>query len=59
MLRHAAGDGVRSLIVRAGDFFGPDVPSSWFSQALVKGGRTAKMIQDLGPRCRPYMGLCS
>lgn len=48
MLRHAAGDGVRSLIVRAGDFFGPDVPSSWFSQAVVKNGRTAKVIQDLG-----------
>ncbi len=48
MLQHATGDGVRSLIVRAGDFFGPDVPSSWFSQAVVKGGRTAKVIQDLG-----------
>jgi nucleoside-diphosphate-sugar epimerase len=48
MLRHAAGHGVRSLIVRAGDFFGPDVPSSWFSQALVKGGHEATVIQQLG-----------
>lgn len=48
MLRHAAEDGVRSLIVRAGDFFGPDVPSSWFTQALAKGGRSARVIQDLG-----------
>ncbi len=48
MLRHAAEHGVRSLIVRAGDFFGPQVPSSWFSQALAKGGRSAKVIQDLG-----------
>jgi nucleoside-diphosphate-sugar epimerase len=48
MLRHAAEHGVRSLIVRAGDFFGPDVPNSWFSQALVKGGRDAKVIQQLG-----------
>lgn len=48
MLRHAAQDGVRSLIVRAGDFFGPDVPSSWFTQAVAKGGRGASVIQDLG-----------
>jgi nucleoside-diphosphate-sugar epimerase len=48
MLRHAAEHGVRSLIVRAGDFFGPQVQSSWFSQALVKGGRAATVIQDLG-----------
>jgi nucleoside-diphosphate-sugar epimerase len=48
MLRHAADHGVRSLIVRAGDFFGPDVPNSWFGQALVKGGRAATVIQDLG-----------
>ncbi len=48
MLRHAADSGVRSLIVRAGDFFGPDVPSSWFTQAVAKGGRNAGVIQDLG-----------
>lgn len=48
MLRHAAGHGVRSLIVRAGDFFGPQVLNSWFTQALVKGGRSAGVIQDLG-----------
>lgn len=48
MLRHAADHGVRSLIVRAGDFFGPDVASSWFSQALAKGGRKARVIRDLG-----------
>ena len=48
MLRRAAEHGVRSLIVRAGDFFGPDVPNSWFAQALAKGGHAAKVIQDLG-----------
>jgi nucleoside-diphosphate-sugar epimerase len=39
---HAAvsnGKGVRSLIVRAGDFFGPRTGSSWFSQGLVKPQR--------------------
>lgn len=48
MLRAAASEGVRSLIVRAGDFFGPEVPNSWFPQALVKGGHDAKVIQQLG-----------
>lgn len=37
-LRTAADDGVRSLIVRAGDFFGPHAGSSWLSQGLVKPG---------------------
>ncbi len=32
----AAAPEVRSLIVRAGDFFGPGVSQSWFAQALAK-----------------------
>lgn len=32
----AAAPEVTSLIVRAGDFFGPGVPQSWFAQALAK-----------------------
>ena len=37
MLRHAAQvQGVRSLIVRAGDFFGGHAPSAWFSTVMVK-----------------------
>ncbi len=35
----AADDGVRTLIVRAGDFFGPQAANSWFSQGVVKPGR--------------------
>lgn len=31
--------GVRTLIVRAGDFFGPRPGNNWFSQGLVKPGR--------------------
>lgn len=38
-LRLAADEGVRSLIVRAGDFFGPHAGNSWLSQGLVKPGR--------------------
>lgn len=42
--------GAASLVLRAGDFFGPDVPSSWFRQMLVvRGGRVAA-VRDLSPR---------
>ncbi len=37
-LRAAAGAGCKVLIVRAGDFFGPDAANNWFSQGLVKPG---------------------
>jgi len=36
MLRQAAGRGTRSLVVRAGDFFGPGVNQSWFAQLIAK-----------------------
>ena len=36
MLRQAAGRGTRSLLVRAGDFFGPGVTQSWFAQLIAK-----------------------
>ena len=39
--------GVRVIALRAGDFFGPGVTNSWFSQAMAKGGRTAKVIRAL------------
>ena len=35
-LEAAVQDGVRSLIVRLGDFFGPKAGNNWFSQGLVK-----------------------
>lgn len=43
-LREAADGGVRSLIVRAGDFFGPRPGNNWFSMGLVKPGRTIRSI---------------
>jgi len=43
-LRDASADGVRSLIVRAGDFFGPRPGNNWFSQGLVKPGGAIKSI---------------
>lgn len=47
-LQAAAATGVRTLIVRAGDFFGPNVGNSWFSQGLVKPGMPVKAISYPG-----------
>lgn len=48
MLARATEDhGVRVIAVRAGDFFGPGIKSSWFSQALAKGGMAARSVATL------------
>lgn len=39
LLEAAVADGVRSLVVRAGDFFGPHQPASWFKDGMVKPGK--------------------
>lgn len=44
LLREATQDGCRSVILRAGDFFGPGAGSSWFDNALVKPGRRLRSI---------------
>lgn len=49
-LRDAARAGVRALIVRAGDFFGPRAGNSWFSQGLVKPGRGLRSVAYPGER---------
>jgi nucleoside-diphosphate-sugar epimerase len=36
----------RTLIVRAGDFFGPRAANNWFSQGIVAPGARPKAIQD-------------
>ncbi|MGV7207737.1 NAD(P)H-binding protein [Oxalobacteraceae bacterium A2-2] len=43
-LKAAAREGVRTLIVRAGDFFGPRAGNSWFAQGLVKPGQPLRSI---------------
>jgi len=45
--------GVRALIVRAGDLFGPDAGNNWFSQGLVKPGQPITSIRYPG---RPGVG---
>jgi len=49
-LRLAAARGVRSLIVRAGDFFGPSAGNNWFSQGLIKPGKPVTSISYPGRR---------
>lgn len=49
-LEDAAQEGVRSLIVRFGDFFGPKPGNSWFSQAMVKPGKPVKSVFHLSPK---------
>lgn len=47
MLREAARDParpVRSLVVRAGDFFGGHAPASWFGNLMVKPGRPLRQV---------------
>lgn len=44
-LERAAPD-VPSLILRAGDFFGPGVRASWFAQAMVAPGKPLRRIFD-------------
>ncbi len=44
MLRQAAGEGVRSLILRAGDFFGAHQPASWMKDAMIKPGKEISSV---------------
>jgi nucleoside-diphosphate-sugar epimerase len=49
-LEAAAREGVRVLIVRAGDFFGAHAANSWFSQGLVKPGQPLRSVSYPGER---------
>jgi nucleoside-diphosphate-sugar epimerase len=50
MLEAAAGDGVRALVIRAGDFFGPRQPASWFKNGMVKPGQRLTSVTYPGVR---------
>lgn len=47
-LRAASDAGVRVLILRAGDFFGPRPGNNWFSQGLVKPGASIRRVLNPG-----------
>ena len=44
MLHAASERGLRTLIVRAGDFFGPRAPSSWVSTVLLRDGKELRRV---------------
>ncbi|UEP50609.1 NAD-dependent epimerase/dehydratase family protein [Burkholderia ambifaria] len=52
-LQAATTQGVRTIIVRAGDFFGAHAGNNWFGQGLVKAGRPVASISVPG---RPGVG---
>jgi len=47
-LERAAEQGVSVLIVRAGDFFGPDAGNNWFAQGLVQPGKPVRFVVNPG-----------
>lgn len=55
-LRAASAD-VPVLILRAGDFFGPDARSSWFAEAMVQKGKPLKRIINPARACHTWAYL--
>jgi len=53
-LRQAAAEGVKVLIVRAGDFFGPKPGNNWLSQGLIKPGKPIAAVSYPGPPSIPH-----
>lgn len=47
-LAEAARTGVRTLILRCGDFFGPRAGNNWFSQGLLSPGKPVKTLRYPG-----------
>lgn len=43
-LQAASTQGCKVIVVRAGDFFGPKLGNSWFSQGMLKPGQPVKSI---------------
>ena len=43
-LQAAGAEGVQTLVLRAGDFFGPRAGNNWFSQGLVKPGSPVRSV---------------
>lgn len=49
-LAAAAREGVKVIILRCGDFFGPRSGANWFAQGLVQAGKPVSLILDPGRR---------
>ena len=60
LLAAAGKEGIRSLLIRAGDFFGPHQPASWLKDAMIKPGKPLQSIVYPGDfQRRSRMGLSS
>ena len=53
-LRAASDEGVRVLILRLGDFFGPRPGNNWLSQGLVKPGQPVRAVTYPGAMEIPH-----
>jgi len=49
-LRDAQAQGVHTLVVRAGDFFGPRCGNSWFSDGMIRPGRPVRFVWHPGAK---------
>jgi nucleoside-diphosphate-sugar epimerase len=47
-LEKASEDGVPVILVRAGDFFGPNAGNNWFAQGLVMPGKPVRFVINPG-----------
>jgi nucleoside-diphosphate-sugar epimerase len=48
-LQQASLHGVRSIVVRAGDFFGPGAANSWLTRGMVRSLRPSRAVYYPGP----------
>jgi nucleoside-diphosphate-sugar epimerase len=48
-LQQASRYGVRSIVVRAGDFFGPGAANSWLTRGMVRSGGESRSVYYPGP----------
>ena len=48
-LQAAAADGLKVLIVRCGDFFGPASGNNWMGQGLIQAGKPIAAVRYPGP----------
>jgi nucleoside-diphosphate-sugar epimerase len=48
-LQKASLYGVRSIVVRAGDFFGPGAGNSWLTRGMVRGRGRVRSVYNPGP----------
>ena len=49
-LQKASLYGVRSIVVRAGDFFGPGAGNSWLTRGMVRARGRVRSVYNPGPR---------